>query len=101
MEPRDSTTTEIPIQVNDDIRLVIEKGEEAVCYTNVYYRGEHIARLNNPISKPWQDLSLVMASQTIIKKSETYDSREHLNELQYEAMVEHREELDDVFGWDD
>lgn len=101
MEPRDSTGPEISIQVTDDIRLAIESGDEAICYTNVYYAGEHIARLNNPMSKPWQELSLVMASQTIVTKSEAYDSREELEKLQYEAMLEHREELDEVFGWDD
>lgn len=101
MEPRESTGPEISIQVNEDIRLVIEAGEEAVCYTNVYLSGEHIGRLNNPISKPWQDLSLVMASQAIIKKSKKYESREELDTMQYEAMLEHREELDEVFGWDE
>ena len=100
MEPRESTGPEISIRVADDIRLAIEAGEEAICYTNVYYAGEHIGRLNNPISKPWHDLSLVMASQTILAKSDTYESREELDEMQYEAMLEHREQLDEVFGWD-
>lgn len=101
MEPRESTETEIPIRVNDDIRLVVEEGNEAVCYTNVYYCDEHIGRLNNPLSKPWEDLSLKMASQVILKKSDKYESRADLDEMQYEAMLEHREELDEVFGWEE
>jgi len=101
MEPRESTGPEISIQVNEDIRLVIEAGNEAICYINVYYADEHIGRLNNPISKPWQELSLVMASQLILKKSEKYESREELDEMQYEAMLERREELDEIFGWDE
>lgn len=101
MEPRESTETEISIPVNEDIRLVIEAGTEAVCYTNVYYCGEHVGRLNNPISKPWEDLSLKMASQVIFKKSDKYASPEELNKMQYEAMLEHREELDEVFNWED
>jgi hypothetical protein len=101
MEPPTSTDTEIPIRVDDDIRLVVEPGEEAICYTNVYYRDEHIGRLNNPLSRPWEDLSLVMASQVILAKTDRDDSREELDQLQYEAMLEHREELDDAFGWTD
>lgn len=101
MEPSESTKSEVPIRVNDDIRLVIEAGTDAICYTNVYYRGEHIGRLNNPISKPWKDLSLKMASLIILKKSDTYDSREELDEMQYEAMLEHKAELDEVFGWEE
>ena len=95
----DASETAVPVRVNEDIRLVIETADDAICYTNVYYQGEQIGRLNNPLSKPWEELSLVMASQVIIKKSETYDSREELNDLQYEAMLDHRDELDEVFGW--
>ena len=101
MEPRESTGPEIAIRVDDDIRLVIEAGNEAVCYTNVYYRDEHLGRLNTPISKPWEDLSLVMSSQVILKNSDEYDSREQLDELQYEAMLANREQLDEIFGWTD
>ena len=100
MESRDTTTAEISIDVTDDLRLVIEQGTEATCYTNVYYENEHLGRLNSP-SKPWAQLSLVMTSQVVLKKTDAYDSREELDELQYEAMCEHRAELDEVFGWPD